>query len=339
MPDYRAGCGALCPVPDTALLKDLALARGGCFTRADAVASGWTAHQLRAAVSAGSWARLHPGVFVEKAWYDTLDPRVKHLVDLRARLLVRDTSWCAARRSAAVVHALPLLGLPPKKPLLVRDRHMSTDRGFLREERVNTLPAQECTEVDGIPVTTMARTVADMARDESFRSALVVADAALRSGMAFEELRSVCERCRDWPGAARARRVLAYADGRAESAMESISRAAFLALQVPLPEPQVEVWHRGAFVARVDFLWREQLVVGEADGRVKYATVDDFYAEKRREERLRDLGFEVVRWDWALAYHPERGFAEVLRRAFARGARSALAPGVVLRATEVPRAA
>jgi very-short-patch-repair endonuclease len=50
-------------------------------------------------------------------------------------------------------------------------------------------------------------------------------------------------------------------------------------------------------VARVDFLF-DGCVIGEADGRGKYTGPQDLWAEKRREDALRALGFEVVRWGW-----------------------------------------
>lgn len=45
-----------------------------------------------------------------------------------------------------------------------------------------------------------------------------------------------------------------------------------------------------------DFLWSEHRLIGEADGRQKYATPDVMMREKQREQMLRDLGFTIVRW-------------------------------------------
>lgn len=74
----------------------------------------------------------------------------------------------------------------------------------------------------------------------------------------------------------------------------------------------------------MDFLWEDAPVIGEADGLAKYrptdwrTTRDIVRAEKRREERLADLGYEVVRWGWEDANDPPR-LAHRLRAAFARG--------------------
>lgn len=64
--------------------------------------------------------------------------------------------------------------------------------------------------------------------------------------------------------------------------------------------PQVTITDDG-FVARVDFLVTGTKVVLEFDGAVKYADADGrdaLIAEKWREDRLRQLGYIVVRVVW-----------------------------------------
>lgn len=285
---------------DHELLTALAAQAGGVFTRTDARRAGWTPKALHDAVVSGAWRRLERGVYVDAAWYAALPPRDRHLVELRGRLLVRDDGWHAARLSAAIVHGLPLLGRIPAVPTLVRDRGAPTERGSLASARIATLPRADRASVAGLRVTSLARTAFDVARAHSFAEAVVVADAALRAGLAEQELVDLLDRCQGWPGAVAAREALAFADGRTESVLESLSRVAFRALRLPAPEPQVEVWHRGRLVARVDFLWRDHL---------------------------------VVRWGWdaAVAVSPDLGRA--VRRGLARGSLNTLEEGVVLRST------
>jgi hypothetical protein len=316
-------------MPDVAALTALATAQGGVFTVADAKACGWTHHGVGRAVAHGEWKRLYPGVLVDTGWLESLTPEAQHLVRLRGRLLFRGEGWHAARRTAALVHGLPLIGRPPAVPQLVRDKTSLGLRGHTRHERISTLPVEERSETD-VPSASLARTVADISREECFRNAVVVADGALRAGATREELLHVAQRCSEWPGGRGAKPVALFADGMAETALESISRVAFRHLGLPAPELQVEIWCYDTFLARVDFLWREFNVVGEADGRKKYESVDDLYKEKRREERLRDVGFEIPRWDWEAAYRPGPELKGALTRAFARGALNTLAPGVRL---------
>ncbi len=63
-------------------------------------------------------------------------------------------------------------------------------------------------------------------------------------------------------------------------------------------------------------------VVLEFDGLVKYDTGTALVGEKRREDRLRALGFEVVRIIWADLDRPECVLQEVVR-AIARARRAA----------------
>ena len=96
------------------------------------------------------------------------------------------------------------------------------------------------------------------------------------------------------------------------------------------PEPQLEVFaESGKFVGRSDFGWREQRTLGEFDGRSKYGRLllrpgqtpeQALFEEKRREDALRDLGWEMVRWIWADLFAPAQ-LLDRLARAFARGLR------------------
>ena len=77
---------------------------------------------------------------------------------------------------------------------------------------------------------------------------------------------------------------------------------------------------QGREIARVDFLFRGQRTVCEADGRVKYDDPRALWRQKRREDQLREQGLEVVRATWADGADDGRALAERLRRAFARAA-------------------
>ncbi|MCX6433100.1 MAG: hypothetical protein NTX29_10030 [Actinobacteria bacterium] len=82
--------------------------------------------------------------------------------------------------------------------------------------------------------------------------------------------------------------------------LESASFAYFVEHRLPLPRLQVELrTDAGRFVARVDVLWERSRLVGECDGRLKYAVADDLYREKRREDEIRALGYGVIRWGMA----------------------------------------
>jgi hypothetical protein len=154
----------------------------------------------------------------------------------------------------------------------------------------------------------------------------VAADAAAHAGLLDREsLAAVLQDCRDFPAIGRAARVLEALDPAAESPLETLSRWRLQALGLDL-DSQVEIYAPdGRFVARVDFLL-DGCVVGEADGRGKYAGPADLWAEKRREDDIRQLGFGFTRWGWDDVWLAAHEVAERMRAERARGSR--VLPGV-----------
>lgn len=313
-------------------------AQGGAFTTAQAREAGYTRHAIAASVRRKRWRSLGKGVFVERPLWEAMTAEARHLCQLHARLLVLDPAWVAARRTAAVAHGLPLLGKVPGEPQLLR--HFTRDVGAAstRHERVAPLPETHVVRVPGPRRTSLARTVVDLAREESFRSAVVVADAALRRGLQLSSLDEVVTRCSAWPGLTSARHVLGFADGLAESVLESISRVAYPICAIPMPELQVEVLVDDRLVARVDNLWRDANLVGEADGEGKYGSTRNLYAEKRRQDELEELGLEVVRWGWDEAWRPRGQLDVKVFKGMARGRVKAVDPRVRFRPTTVEEA-
>lgn len=123
------------------------------------------------------------------------------------------------------------------------------------------------------------------------------------------------------PNTATAPIVLGLADGRCESAGESLTL--HLAWRQHLPRPDLQVLIRdrsGRVVARVDFAWPALGVFLEFDGKEKYRrfrrpgeTIEDaVLREKRREELICGLtGWRCIRLVWADLHHPERTAARI----------------------------
>jgi hypothetical protein len=157
---------------------------------------------------------------------------------------------------------------------------------------------------------------------------VVAADHALRSGrVAREALERSADLARRRSGIRTAHQVIAFADPGAESAGESRSRVMMTREGLPRPELQFPIEGRaGAVIARTDFCWPGFKTVGEFDGAEKYGRKrrpgqqagDAVFQEKLREDRIRDLGFTVVRWTWAELDDPP-ALADKIRRALARG--------------------
>jgi len=170
-------------------------------------------------------------------------------------------------------------------------------------------------------VTSVARTVVDLARASSFRTGVVAADSALRSRQTSKADLGLCmTACARWPGIQNARRAVAFADGRAESVLESISRVAFADLGLPPPDLQAWVGDEEEVIGRADFLWRAYRTVGEADGAVKYADPARAMAQLERDARLRAAGFEVVHFTWQDITRAPGQVVASIKTAFQRGA-------------------
>ncbi|MGX5656374.1 hypothetical protein ACWKWC_16495 [Geodermatophilus nigrescens] len=231
--------------------------------------------------------------------------------------------------SAAVLLGLPLWRIGTERVHVTR-RPPAAGSGSARVHlHVARLADDETTCVDGVVTTSVARTVVDLARTESYESAVVTADAALAAGaVRRDELQACLARMGPVPGTRRAARVLAFADGRSESVGESRSRVLIERLGLPAPDLQVRIVRPDrTLVARCDFGWRDRTTVGEFDGRVKYRAdgsgrdpADAVYREKLREDEIRDSRWEVARWGWADLDTPAV-VARRITRAFARAGR------------------
>jgi hypothetical protein len=241
--------------------------------------------------------------------------RAMHAVRVR-QALARCADGCVASHlSAASLHGFATYREIERVQLT---RSQGSRRSGQTQVFVSPLPGGHVVDVDGIPTTARARTVADVARLEDFLAALVTADSALAHRIGRSRILACLETMRRWPGAEQARRVVLAADGRLESPLESVVRGRLLLLGLPMPEPQVWLADDAGTIGRVDFLWRGPRVVGEADGRLKYRA-NELWREKLRQERLEDAGFSVVRWTWAQAHAPDEQFRRRVLRALDRG--------------------
>jgi very-short-patch-repair endonuclease len=217
--------------------------------------------------------------------------RRRHALRCAAAAL-RRPGHVVSGRSAAVLHGLPTFAVPVSPELT---HPTSVGLGHRAGAHIfgAALDGTDCTRWFGIPVVNTTRTLVDLARHDR-RDGLLAADAALREGLLNRsEIHQTLATACGWPGVRQARSVLALADPRAESALESLLRLALHDAGFPPPVLQAEI---GGY--RVDMLWPEYRLIAEADGREKY-TGDELWREKRRETRLRALGYRIERVLWA----------------------------------------
>lgn len=278
--------------------------------------------ELVSAVRHGQLVPVIRGVF-RHSRFVTRDPtRVQDdafLARVRACQLVSDKTLVFCSLAAAAVWQLPMVGTwPTKVPVLVP---LDGGRSTATLARTTVGYPAPAVSLDGLAVTSLARTVVDVGRASTFGQAVAMADAALhgqerRAGRRYREAVSAEDALAELsslgavPGSAKSRGVLQFADAASGSAGESVSRVAIRILGLPAPQLQVRFMDVRGLIGVVDFYWPELGLVGEFDGYGKYVReeftagrpiADVVMEEKERENRLRALGLTVVRWDWAVA--------------------------------------
>jgi hypothetical protein len=298
---------------------------GGIVTAGELKAAGLSAAQVRRFVRQGVLLHVGYGAYARAALVGQVaDDRVGgQTLRLASVLAVAGPGAVGSHHSAAAIHGLDQLGRqPPAVVVVTRAPGGSrTGRPGVRLH-IAALPSRHVTVRSGVRVTSVARTVVDLARTSSFRAGVVVADSALRGKqVSKDELRAVVADCPRWPGIRQASLVVEFSDGLSESALESISRVAFRDHGIPAPELQVPVGGDNGVVGRADFLWRRYGTIGEADGAMKYANTDRAISQLRRDAALRAAGFQVVHFTWQEIVKTPGQVAASIREAFRRGGR------------------
>lgn len=271
----------------------------------------------------GNSVRVAHGAYVEASIHASLSTRERYLLRVLAVAATRRSRPVVSHWSAAVIHGLPILG---RWPETVHTTIAPTSGGRSRGNVVKHCAAlgdSDVVDIDGMLVTSVARTVVDMAAVLSFRDAAVMVDRALlvdRFGR-FEPMtdRSSLDLC--WAsrgvfrGFARAKSTIEFGEDRAESPLESVSRVSMRVIGCPRPLLQMPHSDAEGFIGETDFYWPDFNAVGEADGKAKYLdaslrngrTAEQVLMdEKYREDRLRALPRAFARWGWDVAVDPAR---------------------------------
>ena len=248
------------------------------------LAPGSVAHRVRQ----GRLVRRHRGVYVVGS-----APLGATGRRLAAVLACGDG---AAAGHAAAGAALDLL--PARSGVVhvtVPPGNGSRSRPGIRVYRGRPLHADEVVVVDGVPVTSVARTLVDLGD--------VVGPGALRRAFVrAEQLRVLDMRQIDASlelagrrrGARLLRELLAVHDPRWSQTRSDLELAMLdVAQRFGLPEPEVNAWIRERFL--VDFLWRDATLIVETDGGEVHGTATARRDDARRDHALRRAGFRVLR--------------------------------------------
>jgi very-short-patch-repair endonuclease len=179
------------------------------------------------------------------------------------------------------------------------------------------LPADETAVVDGIPVTSVSRTLLDLAAVLSRRQL----ERALNEAEVLEltdrlSLPDLLERYPRRRGSAALRALLGDGEalrGITRSELEERFVSFIDAHGLPRPRLNADLAVRGRFF-EVDCLWHEQRLIVELDGRASHGTGRAFERDRERDRLLLAEGWRVIRITWRQLRDDAPGVLADLRR-------------------------
>jgi hypothetical protein len=306
-------------LPRDLAIQAFAATRHGLVTTAELRAFGLGKSAVARRAKDGRLFRHHHGV------YGVGRPDLTAAGRRMAAVLACGPGAAVSHRSAAALHGL----LPDARAVtdvMLPVRPGRPQKGIRTHSSV-TLVAADFTVVDGIPCTSVARTLVDLGDCEPRRMVERGVDQAEVLGLFdLTAVEDALERAGPRRGAGMLRRVLTAYSTPAITASELEERMLALVDKVGLPRPAVNVWItlKDGPALRVDFLWRRESLIVETEGRAFHTSRRAFEADRLRDQRLALAGFTVVPFTWRQVVEQPHAVASKLEALLA--ARHAAAP-------------
>lgn len=283
-------------------LSDLLLTR-------DLLEAGGDPRELRRAQVRGDVVRIRRGAYCARERWAGFTPRERHLALAHAVTRQARTPLLFAGPTAAAAWGMPILGPFPTEAVVL-DRYRGGGRSEPGVRRV-TVGAEtaEGVQLGGLRVTTIARTALDIARSAPFEHGVGPVDWALwrknPRAISRRQLEEELARFAPRTGASRMARAAAFATELSDSFGESRCRAVIHESGFSTPVLQLELTDEEGSMFP-DFAWPEVRVLAEFDGEIKFTDpgfsgedpLAKLRAQRRREARLRRLGWTIVRIEW-----------------------------------------
>ncbi len=270
-------------------------------SRRQLLALGFSSQAIKTLVSRERIHRLHRGV------YAVGHPRLRAQGRWMAAVLACGDSALLSHRDAAALHDLRRIG-SGKTDVSAPSRH---NLPGIRAHYFRTLHPQDATTVDGIPVTTLARTYLDLAEILTHGRLIDALEAAQRQDkLDAGALHDVIARNPGRHGIEPLTAAIAEL-GDEPPLLQSPAEQAFRRLirAHHLPQPQFNVYVEWDLV---DVVWRGQRLAVEVDGWEFHRAKRAFGNDRRRDRRLIRAGWRVARFTSdEVTYEPEAVAAEL----------------------------
>ena len=335
-PSSAAGPHSVHPA---ARLADVVAVRFGGLLPAESLReAGVLPHNVQRLCREGVLHGIRRGVYVTGERWRAADADERYSLLVRATALAARKPPVLSHHSAAVLRGLPIIGgWPPTVHTIVPGASGGSNARFTTSHRGVAPDVLE--DVDGCRVTSLARTLVDVAASSPFLVGVVMVDHALRveqeraeredgrvrrgggitgpdrPALTKADLYRELELVNPRTGRRAAERAIAFANPLSANPGETLSRVRIFQLGFAAPELQVcfpDVLGRNAYV---DFWWRRVRKIGEFDGFLKYGAgpvlgardpSSVVWQEKQREDALRARVNSFDRWGWELALSPAR---------------------------------
>lgn len=297
-------------------VAEIAASQHGAFNRSQATENSVNAQQLRRAVASGRLRRPLSDVFVFVS-----APKTQ-----RQRLMIASLAGAViSHRSAAQLHNLDGVNLPRNAIEVCFERGKDRDLAGLEFTVITHTwsysSRDDITVVDGVRVTSIARTLVQLGAVCSVETVECALDSALRQGASARWIEATWMRCRrrgPW-GGDKLKHVM-YDPGRAGALSESVfERLVERLVDLPgLPRPvrqhQVDT---PAGRKRLDLAFPEARLGIEAHSRQVHFGVATESGDNLRDLALAAEGWEILYITWGMAQEPAF-FLESLKRTYAR---------------------
>jgi predicted transcriptional regulator of viral defense system len=287
------------PGEDTVERKLARLGRNshGVVTRVELLAAGVTPAQIRLRARKGALIRVHRGVF-----------RIGHAApSLEADYLaaVKSCGRGALLAGRAAGYLFGVLKGSAPAPEVITSRHPRTPGVVIRRGRVGR---PEATKWRGIPVTTLPRTLVDLAAVlGEGELARACHEAGVRHRTTPAQVEQILARRDNWPGARRLRRVLLGEVPVSLSRLESSFIARVRQAGLAIPETNRAIDGR-----RVDCRWPSRRLTVELDSYRYHHSRHAWEQDREREREARARGDQFRRYTWAdVSEHPEPMLADL----------------------------